>query len=81
MGLNIKNPEVVGLIRDLARVRNIDMTEAIRQAVERELASERAGTQIRLRRMRAIEDRVAVLPDLDQRSLEEILYDENGLPK
>jgi len=40
-----------------------------------------AETEERLRRMRAISDRVAALPLIDDRSLEELLgYDEHGLP-
>jgi antitoxin VapB len=81
MGLNIKNPEVVALIRELARARNVDMTEAIRGAVERDLALERDRAESRLRKMRAISDRIAAMPDLDTRSVDELLYDENGLPK
>jgi antitoxin VapB len=81
MSLNIKNTEVVGLIRRLARARNVDMTEAVRQAVERELEDDSARKEARRRRLRAIEERVARMPELDGRSLEEILYDESGLPK
>jgi antitoxin VapB len=64
MSLNIKNAEVVGLVRQLARARNVDMTEAIRIAVERELALERDRVESRLRKMRAISDRIAAMPDL-----------------
>ena len=81
MALNIKNPEVVGLIRELARARNVDMTEAIRQAVEHELAGEAKHKELRVRRMRAIEARLDAMPDLGGPTLEELLYDEDGLPK
>jgi len=81
MGLNIKNPEVVGLIRELARARNVDMTEAIRGAVERDLARERDAVEARLRKMRAIENRVAAMPDLSAGNVHDLLYDELGLPK
>ena len=81
MGLNIKNEEVVSLVRRLARARHVDMTEAVRQAVEHELAAQAERVNARLRRMRAIEDRVSAMPVRDARSLEEILYDEYGLPK
>ena len=81
MGLNIKNPEVVGLIRQLARARNVDMTEAIRGAVERDLALERDRVESRLRKMRVISDRIAAMPDLYSGSVDDLLYDEHGLPK
>lgn len=81
MGLNIKNEGVIGLVRRLARARNIDMTEAIRQAVEHELAASEERRSARIKRMRAIEERIAAMPELDSRPLEEILYDEDGLPK
>ena len=81
MSLNIKNAEVVGLVRQLARARNVDMTEAIRGAVERELAVERDRAESRLRKMRAIENRVAAMPELYNGSVDDLLYDENGLPK
>ncbi|HTA39156.1 MAG TPA: type II toxin-antitoxin system VapB family antitoxin [Candidatus Acidoferrales bacterium] len=81
MSLNIKNAEVVGLVRQLARARNVDMTEAIRIAVEHELALERDRVESRLRKMRAIENRVAAMPDLYSGSVDDLLYDENGMPR
>jgi antitoxin VapB len=81
MGLNIKNEAVVGLVRELARARNVDMTEAIRQAVEHELQGTERRRLARLNRMRTIEERIARAPERDSRALEELLYDERGLPK
>jgi len=81
MALNIKNPEVVEMIRRLAKERGVDMTEAIRGAVERDLRFSEAAIAARLRKMRAISSRIAALPSRDDRTLEEILgYDEHGLP-
>jgi antitoxin VapB len=81
VALNIKNAEVVEMIRRLAKERGVDMTEAIRGAVERDLRFSEVAVAARLRKMRAISSRVAALPTLDDRPLEEILgYDEHGLP-
>jgi antitoxin VapB len=81
MGINVKNDAVEAAIRRLAAERRVDLTEAIRLAVEAELERGSQAKHGRLRRMRAVADRVAALPLLDQRGDEEILgYDESGLP-
>ena len=78
MGINIKNPAVEEAIRRLAAREDVDLTEAVRLAVTRELV--RGKGPSRLRKMRAIADRVAELPLLDKRSDDEILgYDPAGL--
>jgi antitoxin VapB len=80
MALNIKNGEVVELIRKLARERDVDLTEAVRLAVVHELAGKPGARESRLRRMSAISRRIAALPVLDARSPDQILgYDETGL--
>ncbi|MGH7707937.1 MAG: type II toxin-antitoxin system VapB family antitoxin [Vulcanimicrobiaceae bacterium] len=81
MGINIKNPDVEVAVRQLADERGIDLTEAIRLAVRHELERSARGRQRRVRRMRALADRVAALPLGDNRTDEEILgYDEAGVP-
>ncbi len=81
MGINIKNLEVEAAVRRLATDRGVDLTEAIRLAVDNELRRSERTERGRLRRMRAIADRVAALPVRDVRTDEEILgYDEAGLP-
>ncbi len=81
MGINVKNDAVEAAIRRLAAERGVDLTEAIRLAVEAELERGSQAKRRRLRRMRAVADRVAALPLLDRRADEEILgYDESGLP-
>jgi hypothetical protein len=77
MGLNIKNEEVVALVRRLAARRGTDMTDAIRQAVTRELAADEEVVEQRLRAIREIQDRVAALPRLDPRSSAEIVEEIN----
>ena len=39
MGLNIKNPEVEGLVKEVADLMGVNKTEAIRQALEEKKAS------------------------------------------
>jgi hypothetical protein len=72
MALNIKNEEVVALVRQLAARRGTDMTEAIRTAVEHELEADEEVVQQRLRAIRKIQDRVAAMPRRDPRSSKEI---------
>lgn len=85
MGLSIKNDEVERLARDLASRRNISITEAIRQSLEREVAREkllpRPEKSERLARMLEIAERAAALPRISDLSDDEILgYDEHGAP-
>jgi antitoxin VapB len=81
LGINIKNAEVEAAVRRLAAELGVDLTGAIRLAVEAELERTSRSRRGRLRRMRAVADRVAALPLLDRRTDEEILgYDSTGLP-
>jgi hypothetical protein len=82
MGIYIKNDAVEAAIRRLAAERRVDLTEAIRLAVEAELERGSHPNRGRLRLMRVVADRVAALPLLERRADEEILeYDESGLPR
>lgn len=79
MALNIKSAEADTLARELARRRGKPLTTVIVEALRAELARD----QNRVRapgmadRLMAIGRRCAALPDLDDRSDEEILgYDE-----
>jgi len=73
MALNIKNEEVVALVKELATRRGTDMTEAIRQAVQHELDADREAVERRIAAMHAIAERVAALPVLDPRPVEQII--------
>jgi hypothetical protein len=55
------------------------VTEAIRERLERE--QRRRDQETVVAEARAIAQRVARYPRRDQRSLEELLYDERGLPR
>jgi antitoxin VapB len=83
MAISIKDPETDRLARALAAATGESLTEAIRGALrdrlEREAHRSRRGVGAEIRR---IQERLARLPVLDQRSAEEIVgYDEQGLPR
>lgn len=84
MHLNIKNGDAHRFARDLARLTGESMTEAvttaIRERLEREIARRRRREGL-ARRLLALGDECAALPLLDDRSPDEILYDEDGLPR
>jgi antitoxin VapB len=83
MALSIKNPETERLARELARVTGESLTEAVTGALRDRLVRETGrGRDPTLREdIRRIQEEIARLPVLDDRSPDEILgYDENGLP-
>lgn len=84
MSLNIKNPATVALADELARRQGISKTAAIHQALSERLHRLGYGDGTRERllgELRAIRERVGRLPELDNRSDEEIIgYDEHGIP-
>ena len=83
MAIHIRDPEAERLIRELAQRTGDTMTGAITVAVRDRLAREDRKTQdieALLEDTRAIADHFCSLPVLDDRTPEEMLYDENGLP-
>jgi antitoxin VapB len=86
MALSIRDPETDRLARELAALTGESMTEAIRTALAERLARTRAAREDDLGHLmadvRAIQERVARLPVLDDRPDDEILgYDADGLPR
>lgn len=90
MSLNIKNPETHRLVKELADETGTSMTAAVTSAVRAELdriraerGESEADLQARIERMHAI---AAVIRERapagywDQ-DFDELLYDEQGLPK
>jgi antitoxin VapB len=81
VSLNIKNPEATRLIRELAKTTGESMTTAVTTAVRERLE--------RVRRdfdpdeiMEYVGEVTANLPpDFFDVDIDELLYDENGLPK
>lgn len=88
MGMNIKDPQVHAMARELAARRGTSVTEAVRQALGAELTRTTApGPEdirtTRLEAIRQIQARFSELPVRDPRSsrdLQDSLYDDRGLP-
>ncbi len=81
--LNIKDPEVYRLAREISGRTGESMTEVVRKSLRDRLAKEKNCTPdpVVMQRLIAISDRCARRRVLDPRSDEEILgYDEHGVP-
>jgi len=83
MAISIKDAETDRLARAVAAATGVSLTEAIREALrerlERESHRSRRGIGVEVRR---IQERLARLPVLDDRTSDEILgYDDHGLPR
>ena len=83
MSLNIKNEQTHRRARKLADLMGETMTEAVDRAVTERLerASRIRNRGRRVERLLQIGRECADLPVLDERSPDEMLYDERGLPK
>jgi len=84
MSLNIKDPATVALAEELARLEGVSKTAAVHNALSERLRrkgySAEPYPQL-LEEMRAIRERIAQLPVLDDRSDEDIVgFDEHGIP-
>ena len=88
MGMNIKDPEVHAMARQLAARRGTTVTNAVRQALAAELErtpdlNSPQALEARKEEIRAICKRFKQRMQCDPRTSEELqaaLYDENGLP-
>jgi antitoxin VapB len=83
MGLNLKNPETHRRAKELAQLAGETMTEAVDRAIAERLERLRRkrNQSALVERLLEIGHECAGLPVLDQRTPEEMLYDERGLPK
>ena len=83
MSLNIKNEETHRRARRLAHLTGETMTAAVDRAVAERLerVSRIRNRERRVARLLQIGRECAALPVLDERSPEEMLYDEQGLAK
>lgn len=85
MGLSIKNEEVEARVRRLTELTGLGVTEAVDLAVTEKIARTEASLQTeQVRRREAIEAVIAKygrLSRLDQKQIDEEMYDEFGLPK
>jgi antitoxin VapB len=88
MGMNIKDPLVHAMARELAERRGTSVTDAVRQALRAELdrcltAAPGQEEVVRRQELLHLLSRCRDLPWPDQRSGEELqaeLYDDTGLP-
>jgi antitoxin VapB len=83
MSLNIKSPQAHELAAELARLTGENMTKAVTEAIRERLEREkRKRDEDKLfAELMEIADQCAAYPRRDDRSLEELLYDERGLPR
>ena len=82
MAITIKNEEVELLVREVAREERTSLTEAVHTALKGHLAQIRGRRRepVLLETLLTIGARCAALPDLDQRSAEDILdYNADGV--
>ncbi len=85
MGLSIKNEEVEARVRRLAQLTGLGVTEAVDDAVRRRLealAHDAAAESARLQdAIAAIRLQFGPFTALDQKAVDEEMYDENGIPR
>lgn len=84
MALSIKNQEADRLARELAETTGESLTEAVIRALRERLRRERGRVRgPRLKdELRAIRERCAALPVLDERAPDDVIgYDDSGLPR
>ena len=88
MGMNIKDPAVHAMARELAARRSTTVTDAVRQALRAELERSPSpegpeAVEARKAAIRAICARTSARPEwrgLTSKELQDALYDEHGLP-
>lgn len=83
MSLNIKNEETHRRAKELAKMAGETMSEAVDRAVSERLERIRRkrNREVLAERLLEIGKHCAALPVMDGRSADDMLYDENGLPK
>lgn len=91
MSLNIKNEETYGLVRQLAAMKGVSLTTAVKVAVrneiEREIADHNQAMQQAQKKRSEILQAFAeefsreVKNPIHSWDVDALLYDENGLPK
>jgi antitoxin VapB len=83
MSLNIKKEETHRRARELARLAGETMTEAVDRAIAERLdrIRKKRNKANLMKRLLAIGRECATLPVLDNRPPDNMLYDEQGMPK
>ncbi len=77
--MNIKDPRVHELAKELAALKGSSATRAVREALENELKRERLGREPDWRALERLQERVASVAHLWLS--DDDLYDEHGLPR
>ena len=78
--MNIKDPEVRELALELARIRGVSMTEAVRQAINEALRHDRQSDEDYVARGLRLAREVREASD-EPFLTDDDLYDEKGLPR
>ena len=83
MGMNIKSEETHRRAKELARITGETIAEAVDRAVTERLERlrRRRNRKALAARLLKIGEQCSRLPMLDNRSADEMLYDEHGLPR
>lgn len=84
MALSIRNSQAEQLAREVATISGENLTQAIIHALEERLErlKGRRTTSNLMQEIMTISQRCSSLPDIDQRSSEEILgYNQSGIPE
>lgn len=79
MGVNIKNPETVRLIKELAYLTGEGQTEAVTEAVRERIERLSAGNVAKSRYQAMMEIAEKTAPLLKDFDMDEALYGEDGL--
>lgn len=81
MALYLKDPEVDRMARELAGLEHVTITEAVARALSERRQRLLDAREAKRRRVEALLAEIHKAPILDPRHPDEILYDEDGLPK
>ena len=83
MGMNIKDPQVHAMAKELAARRGTSVTDAVRQALKQELERSHTGDAARQEELQALLARFRQLhwPEgVSSKEAQDALYDDQGLP-
>ena len=81
MAIYLKDANVDRLAREVASMEGISITDAIGKALEDRRTRLLTARDEKLRKVQARLERIWALPVLDDRPPNELLYDEDGLPR
>jgi len=85
MHLNIKNEEAYQMAKELSQLTGENLTQVVIKAIREQLELERSRIKARRKgvgsALKALAAEYQALPKKDLRDVDEILYDEWGLPK